>query len=59
MLEFVSGRISYTSIALKCRCDIVLDVHVRTEDKDDIKGSFYKELEQVFDQFLRYHMKIL
>jgi hypothetical protein len=30
-----------------------------TEDKgDDIKDSFHKELEQVFDQFPRYHMKI-
>jgi hypothetical protein len=32
----------------------------QTEDKDDvIKDSFYEELEQVFDQFHRYHMKIL
>jgi hypothetical protein len=48
-------------IALKvCWCDIVLKVHVPTEDKgDDIKDSFYKELEQVFDQFPWYHMKIL
>jgi hypothetical protein len=35
-------------------------VHALTEDKDDdIKDSFYEELEQVFDQFPRYHMKIL
>jgi hypothetical protein len=35
-------------------------VHAPTEDKeDDIKGSFYKELDIVFDQFPRYHMKIL
>jgi hypothetical protein len=35
-------------------------VHAPTEDKDDVtKDSFYKELEQVFDQFPRYHMKIL
>jgi exonuclease III len=35
-------------------------VHAKTEDKDnDIKDSFYKELEQVFDQFPRYRMKIL
>jgi hypothetical protein len=34
-------------------------VHAPTEDKDDvIKDSFYEELEQVFDQFPRYHMKI-
>jgi hypothetical protein len=38
---------------------IVLNVHVPTEDKDDdIKDSFYEELEQVFDQIPRYHMKI-
>jgi exonuclease III len=37
-----------------------LNVHAPTEDKDDdIKNSFYEELEQVFDQFPRYHMKIL
>jgi hypothetical protein len=35
-------------------------MHATTEDKDDvIKDSFYEELEQVFDQFPRYHMKIL
>jgi endonuclease/exonuclease/phosphatase family metal-dependent hydrolase len=35
-------------------------VHAPTEDKDDdIMDSFYEELEQVFDQFPRYHMKIL
>jgi hypothetical protein len=35
-------------------------VHAPTEDKDDdIKDSFYEELEQVFDQFPRYNMKIL
>jgi hypothetical protein len=36
---------------------IVLNVHAPTEDKD-IKERFYKELEQVFDQFPRYHIKI-
>jgi hypothetical protein len=35
-------------------------VHAPNEDKDDdIKDSFYEELEQVFNQFPRYHMKIL
>jgi hypothetical protein len=59
-VEFVSGRISY--ITLKgCWCNtIVLNVHDPTEDKDDdIKDNFYEELEEVFDQFPRYHMKIL
>jgi hypothetical protein len=48
-------------IILKCRCDIiVLNVHAPTEEKDDnIKDNFYEELEQVFDQFPRYHVKIL
>jgi hypothetical protein len=49
-------------ITLKGRwCDtIVLNVDAPTEDKDDdIKDRFYGELEQVFDQFPGYHMKIL
>jgi hypothetical protein len=34
-------------------------VHVPTEDKDDVmKYSCYEELEQIFDQFPIYHMKI-
>jgi hypothetical protein len=38
---------------------IVLNVHASTEDKiDDIKNRFYEKLEQVFDTFPRYHMKI-
>jgi hypothetical protein len=33
---------------------IVLNVHVPNEDKsDDLKDSFYEELEQVFDHFPR------
>jgi len=35
-------------------------VHVPSEVKgDDSKDSFYEELEQVFDHFPKYHMKIL
>jgi hypothetical protein len=39
-VKFVSGRMSYTT--LKGRwCDaIILNVHVPTEDKDDIKIAF-------------------
>jgi hypothetical protein len=38
----------------------VLNVHAPTEDKiDDTEDMFYEELEQVFDKFPRYHMKIL
>jgi exonuclease III len=42
-------------------CHIIdLNVHAPTEDKtDDMKGSFYEELEHVFDKLPKYHMKIL
>jgi hypothetical protein len=51
---------SYT-ILRGCWCHIiVLNVHAPTEDKsDDVKDSFYEELERVFDKFPKYHMKIL
>jgi exonuclease III len=44
-----------------CWCHIiVLNVHAPTGDKtDDVKDSFYEELERVFDKFRKYHMKIL
>jgi hypothetical protein len=35
-------------------------MHAPTEDKDDvIKDSFYEELEEIFDQFPKYHMNLL
>jgi hypothetical protein len=35
-------------------------VHAPSEEKsDELKDSFYEELEQVFDHFPKYHMKIL
>jgi hypothetical protein len=35
-------------------------VHAPSEDKsDDLKDSFYEELQQDFDHFPRYHVKIL
>ena len=35
-------------------------MHAPSEDKsNDSKDRFYKELEQVFDHFLRYYMRIL
>jgi hypothetical protein len=35
-------------------------MHTPIKDKnDDTKDSLYKELEQVYDQFPMYHMKIL
>ncbi|KAJ4430139.1 hypothetical protein ANN_22349 [Periplaneta americana] len=44
------------------RCDEMFDSDedMDGEEKDDhIKNSFYEELEHTFDQFPRYHMKIL
>jgi hypothetical protein len=39
---------------------IVLTAHAPTEEKsDNSKDSFYEELEQGFDHFPKYHMKIL
>jgi hypothetical protein len=39
---------------------VVLNVHAPTEDKtDDVKDSFYKELDRVSDKFLKGHTKIL
>jgi hypothetical protein len=38
---------------------IVLNIHAPTEDKSDVKDSFYEELERLFDKFPKYHMKIL
>jgi hypothetical protein len=59
MVESVSDRMSYITLVGHW-CDIiVLNVHAPTEDKDDIKTSLYEQPEQVFDQFPRYHMKIL
>jgi hypothetical protein len=59
-VEFISDRMSYI-ILRGCWCNIIdLSVHAPTEDKiDDIKDRLYEELEQVFDKFPNYHMKIL
>ena len=39
---------------------IVLNVYAQSEEKsNDSKDSFYEELEQVFDNFPKYDMKIL
>ena len=39
---------------------IVLNLHAPSEEKrDNSKDSFYEELEQVFDHFPKYDMKIL
>jgi hypothetical protein len=38
----------------------VLNVHDPIEDKtDDVKDTFYEELERIFDKIPKYHMKIM
>jgi NAD dependent epimerase/dehydratase family enzyme len=39
---------------------IVLNAHAPTEEEDDdLKDSFYEELEERFDHFPKYHIKIM
>jgi exonuclease III len=57
--EFASDRMSYIILRGRLCYIIVLNVHAPTEDKcDNIKDSFYEELEGVFHQFPKHHMKI-
>ena len=59
-VEFVSDRLSY--IVLRDRwCNIiVVNVHAPSEEKsDESKDSFYEELDQVFNHFPKYYMKML
>jgi hypothetical protein len=48
-------------ILRSCWCHIiVLNVHAPTEDKtNDVNDSFFEELEHMFGEFPKYHMKIL
>jgi hypothetical protein len=47
-----SDRISYIVIRGRWCHIIILNVNALTEDKiDDVKDSFYEELERVFDKF--------
>jgi hypothetical protein len=59
-VEFVSDRMSYILLRGRWCYVIVLNSHAPTEDKtDDMKDSFYEEVERVFDKFPKYHMRIL
>jgi hypothetical protein len=59
-VEFVSDRMSYIILRGHWRHIIVPNIHAPTKDKtDDVKYSFYEELEHLFDKFPKYHMKIL
>ena len=57
---FVSDRMSYIVLRGRLCNIIVLIVHAPSEEKSDSSNdSFYEELEQVFDRFRKYDMKIL
>jgi hypothetical protein len=59
-VEFVNDRMSYIILRGRWCHIIVLNIHAPTEDKtDDVKESFYEELERVFDKFPKHLMKIL
>jgi len=59
-VEFVSDRLSYILLRGLWRYIIVVNVHAPSKEKsDESKDSFYEELEQVFDHFPKYHMKML
>jgi exonuclease III len=59
-VELVSDRMLYIILRGRWCHIIVRNVHAPTEAKtDDVKDSFYEELEHVFDKFPKYHMKIL
>ena len=59
-VEYVSDRISYKILRGRWFNIIVLNVHEPSEEKsDESKDSFCEELEQVFEHFPKYHMKLL
>jgi hypothetical protein len=59
-IKFVSNRMSYITLRKRWCNIIVLNVHAPTEDKIyEMKDSFCKEPECVFDKFPKYHMKII
>jgi hypothetical protein len=60
MVEFISGRMSYVTIRGRWFDIFVLDVFAQTGDKsDNMKDSFYEELESVVDHIPMYHAKNL
>ena len=59
-VEFVSDRFSYIVLGGRWLNTNVVNVPAPSEGKSDkSKDSFYEELEQVFDHFPKYYMKIL
>jgi len=59
-VEFVSDRISYTVLRGRWCITTVLILHAPSKEKsDNSRDSVYEGLEQVFNHFHMYHMKIV
>ena len=59
-VKFVSDRLSHIVLRGRWLHIIVLNVHAPSEEKsEESKDSVYEELEEVFDHFPKYQMKIL
>ena len=51
-IEFVSDRLSYILLKGRWLHIIVVNIHAPSEEKvEEVKDSFYDELEEMFDQF--------
>ena len=54
-IEFVSDRLSYIVLNGHWLHIIVVNVHTPSEEKsEEVKDSFYEEIEKVFDHFPKY-----
>ena len=59
-VDFVSDRLSYVGLRDHWHNIIVVNVLAPSEEKiNESKDSFYEDLEQVFNHFPKYHMKML
>jgi hypothetical protein len=59
-VEIFSDRVSCTVLRGRWCNVVVFNVLTQSEEKvDDSKDNFYEESEQVFDNFPKYHIKIL
>ena len=59
-VKSVSNRMSYIVLRGRWSNITVLNLYAPSKEKSDYsKGSFYEELEQVFDHVPKYHKKIL
>ena len=58
-VEFVSYGMSYIFLRVCC-CNVILNEHAPSKETgEDSKDRLHKEFVQVFDHFLKYHMKFL